>query len=503
MNTLIYYEYIITKKYTVQKMIQQNITPPFEAFKSSLNQSKIIEELREGLIGDDVFIPGMKGPNKLIYADYVASGRAVQQIENFILHSVLPYYSNSHTEASYCGAYISRLRLQAREEIAACCKANSDYSVIFTGSGATAGINRLVHLFGIKKMLEQQQQPLVLIGPYEHHSNILPWRESGAEIIEIKEGLKGGPDLEDLEAHINRAQGRPIIGAFSAMSNVTGIATDVKKVTQLLNKHKVKSVWDFAGAGPYVPIDLSSTDGQIDAIVTSPHKFIGGPSASGVLIIRNAACTSNTPSLSGGGTVKFVSPWSHDYSDSLIAREEAGTPNIIGDIRAGLVFALKQLIGEERSASKQKDLFEKAYAKWSQNPNIELLGNPDSTHRLPVFSFRIKAASGAGYIHQQLFTRMLSDIYGIQARGGCACAGPYAHRLMKIEKQQSEYIRAAILKGEEMTKPGWVRLNLSILLTEEKTDFIINSVDELARDYHKYIDAYNCDESTARFQLAS
>ncbi|MEP2730730.1 MAG: aminotransferase class V-fold PLP-dependent enzyme [Ascidiaceihabitans sp.] len=473
-----------------------------ENFASSLTTADTIGDLRHGLIGDGIDIPGLNGTNKLVYADYVASGRALSQIEEFVLHNVLPYYSNSHTEASYCGAHISALRAEARGVIAKACGAGSEHAVIFSGSGATSGLNRIVHLFGVRQAAKQGRNPLVLVGPYEHHSNILPWRESGAEVVEITECATGGPDMAALKSQLIAASGRMVIGAFGAASNVTGIQTDTKAVTRLLKQYGALAVWDFAGAGPYVPINLfADKDYAMDAVVISPHKFLGGPGASGVLIVKTTAVITATPTLTGGGTVKFVSPWGHDYSDSVIAREEAGTPNIVGDIRAACAFIVKAAIGEEVMADRQSQFFTAAKERWGANPFIEILGNPTATDRLPIFSMRIKATKGEGYVHQQLFTRMLSDVYGIQARGGCACAGPYAHRLMGIDAAQSAHIRSAIAKGEEMEKPGWTRLNFSVLLSDEKARFIIDSVDELARTSERYTQRYLCDQSTARFQL--
>ncbi|MEP4199433.1 MAG: aminotransferase class V-fold PLP-dependent enzyme [Aliishimia sp.] len=473
-----------------------------ERFANSLTTADTIGDLRLGLIGDGIDIPGLNGTNKMVYADYVASGRALSQVEDFVRHDVLPYYSNSHTEASYCGAHISALRAEARGVIARACGADEKYAVIFSGSGATSGLNRIVHLFGIRQAAEQGRHPLVLVGPYEHHSNILPWRESGAEVVEIAESITGGPDMAKLETQLQAATGRMVIGAFGAASNVTGIQTDTKAVTHMLKQHGALAVWDFAGAGPYVPINLSPDDGcAMDAVVVSPHKFLGGPGASGVLIVKTAAVVADTPTLAGGGTVNFVSPWAHDYSESVIAREEAGTPNIVGDIRAACAFIVKAAIGDDVMADRQNRFFRAAKESWAANPFIEILGNPAATNRLPIFSMRVKALQGAGYVHQQLFTRMLSDVYGIQARGGCACAGPYAHRLMGIDAAQSAHIRSAIAKGEEMEKPGWTRLNFSVLLNDEKARFIIDSVDELARTTERYTARYLCDETKARFRL--
>ena len=276
----------------------------FQSFQKSLNRPDSIEFLREGLIGEGAMVPGPNGPNALIYADYVASGRALRQIETFMQDEILPFYANSHTEASFCGQMMTRLRQQARDIIRNSVGGDERHDVIFTGSGATAGINRLVKLLGVAPsglngtdILEQKT--VILIGPYEHHSNILPWREAGAKVVEIPECEEGGPDIDALEdALLSHADYR-IIGAFSAMSNVTGIVTDVKKITRLLKAHDAISIWDFAGGAPYLQIDMAGgTDAAIDAVVISSHKFIGGPGASGVLVLRRQLAVSDSPSLS-------------------------------------------------------------------------------------------------------------------------------------------------------------------------------------------------------------
>ncbi|WP_336762550.1 aminotransferase class V-fold PLP-dependent enzyme [Asaia sp. VD9] len=476
-----------------------------DEFARSLGGAGGIEALRKGVIGEGVAVPGPFGDHPLVYADYVASGRALLQVENFMLTQVLPYYANSHTQASYCGRMMTRLRASARAQIARLCKAPAGYSVVFTGSGATAGINRLVSLMGVAQSVAEGRTPLVIIGPYEHHSNILPWRESGAEIIEIAEGPLGGPDLAMLETVLSEAGAdRLIVGAFSAASNVTGILTDVDAVTRLLNAHGARSVWDYAGGGPYLVIDMAAgTPAQKDAVVISSHKFIGGPGASGVMIVRDEAVAIARPSLPGGGTVRFVSPWGHDYSDRVSDREEAGTPNVVGDIRAALAFLVKEAIGQDVMDARHAALRERAYAAWSNVPEIDLIGASPAIPALPIFSMRIKDSQRGGHIHQQLFTRLLSDCYGIQARGGCACAGPYAHRLLSIDAPASDILRRAILSGHEIDKPGWTRLNFSVLMSDEKVDRVIDAVATLARQPYPMADFYRCDEQTARFEALS
>ncbi|UUV05440.1 aminotransferase class V-fold PLP-dependent enzyme [Ruegeria sp. YS9] len=466
-------------------------------FRAELCSTTHNSNLRDGLIGENVLIPGLHGDVPLVYADYVASGRALRQVEDFVAQDVLPFYANSHTEASYCGSYMTRLRREARAEIARIVGAREEDAVIFTGSGATAGLNRLVSLLGVA----EADQPIVLIGPYEHHSNILPWRESKARVVEIPEAEGGGVDLHALKTALEaHADADLVVGSFSAASNVTGIITDPDPVTRMLKAYGALAVWDYAGGGPYLPMDMGPEDARKDAIVVSPHKFPGGPGASGVLVVNQTAVKRTCPSWPGGGTVSFVSPWRHDYSADLSTREEAGTPNVIGDIRAALAFIVKDVVGTDEIARREAQYNQMALDGWKNNPNLTLLG-VERAHRLPIFSFLVRDNAGRP-VHQQLFTRMLSDIYGIQARGGCACAGPYAHRLLGIDQATSEALHAALSAGEEMKKPGWVRLNFSYLMSEETVQFIIDSVNDLSHRTEEFTPYYNADPATARFKAA-
>ena len=426
-----------------------------------------LQAIRDGVIGRGAVIDGPFGPRRMIYADYVASGRALRPVEDWLMQNVLPWYANSHTEASHCGAMMTRMRRAARAAIADCTGAGPDHAVSFTGAGATAGINRLVHLLGAGP------GTTVLIGPYEHHSNILPWRESGATVLTIPEGARGGPDPDALRAALARARG-PVIGNFSAASNVTGTLTDVAQITAIL-KAAAKVVWDYAGGAPYLAIDMGL---GMDAVVISPHKFIGGPGASGVMILRRDAVLTTRPSLPGGGTVRFVSPDSHDYALSLEAREEGGTPNVIGDIRAALVFLTKAAVGQAVIDARNAAWLARGLARLRAHPQIDLLGHPDAPC-LPFFSFRIRDPRG-GFIHQQLATRMLSDLHGVQTRGGCACAGPYVHQLLRLDPRESARLRAAILAGAEIEKPGFVRLNLCWAADGPEVDAILDAVCDLA-----------------------
>ncbi|NDV48496.1 MULTISPECIES: aminotransferase class V-fold PLP-dependent enzyme [unclassified Salipiger] len=456
-----------------------------------------VARMGEDLVGKGAMVDGPFGPKPLVYADYVASGRALKTLEMFLLESVLPYYANSHTEASFCGGFMTRLRAAARATIADHCGAGPEHAVIFAGSGATAGINRLVHLLGA-----DHGKVKVILGPYEHHSNILPWRESGAEVVELPEAGGGGPELAALDAALaDKADYDRVICAFSAASNVSGIIADVAGLTRRAKEAGALMVWDYAGGGPYLPMAMDQQGAGIDALVFSPHKFIGGPGASGVMVLRRDAVVAEHPTWVGGGTVRFVSSDGHDYSGALEAREEAGTPNVVGDIRAALAVIVKEEIGADHMAQRNAELAARAIVAWQAEPGIELLGNTGAA-RLPVLSFRLRDPRG-GYIHQQLATKMLSDRFGIQARGGCACAGPYVLRLLGFDTEAAARIRAAILSGQELEKPGFVRLNLSVLMSEAEVDFILQSVATLSRDAVAHVGSYEVDGARAIFSASA
>ncbi|WP_110601843.1 aminotransferase class V-fold PLP-dependent enzyme [Salinicola lusitanus] len=469
-------------------------------FRRSLSGPDLLTRLREGLIGNDMPFVTPFGERRLLYADYVASGRALRQVERFISEEVLPFYANSHTEASHCGQAMTRLRQEARALIARALNAE-DCHVVFSGSGATAGINRIVALLDIAARVRRGERVSVLVGPYEHHSNLLPWRESGAVLVEIPEGDAGGPDTVALERALDTVAGSDlIVGAFSAASNVTGIVSDVDDITRRLKRHGALAVWDYAGGGPYLAMDMApAPDCRKDAIVFSPHKFVGGPGASGVMVVRDTLVHRRTPSLPGGGTVSFVSPWTHHYSSRLEAREESGTPNVVGDIRAALALLVKEAIGLPEIARRDADLRRRGLARWADEPRLELLGRQE-VPALPIFSFRVRDADG-GLIHHQLFTRMLSDVYGIQARGGCACAGPYAHRLLGIDAAASEALVERLGQGHELEKPGWIRLSLNVLHDDAQVERILDGVQTLAREAAAWARHYRADPVTARFRV--
>ncbi|BCJ49061.1 aminotransferase [Actinoplanes sp. NBRC 14428] len=423
----------------------------------------LIARIRRGTIGEGTVLDGPYGRRRITYADYTASGRALDFVEDFIRHRVLPRYANTHTESSGTGSQTGVLREEARRTIHRAVGGGPGDLVIFCGSGATAAIARMVALLGLRlpatldewyalsARIPREQRPVVFVGPYEHHSNELPWRESIADVVVIDADADGRIDLAGLERELIRHAGRPLrIGSFSAASNVTGILSDTGAIAALLHAHGALSLWDYAAAGPYVPIRMGeSAPGRgdhKDAVFLSPHKFAGGPQTPGVLVVHRDLVPGPVPTAPGGGTVVFVGPRGHLYTGDPVAREESGTPAIVESVRAGLVFAVKEAVGTDTIAEREGRLWARARARWAEHKNIEVLGDPDA-ERLSIVSFRIR--SGGGYLHHNFVVALLNDLFGIQARGGCSCAGPYGHRLLGIGDAESEAFREVAGRGYE------------------------------------------------------
>ena len=339
---------------------------------------------------------------------------------------------------------------------------------------------------------------MIFVGPYEHHSNELPWRESVADVIEINEDADGQIDLEELEKRLVEFADRPLkIGSFSAASNVTGIISDTNSIAELLHSHDALSFWDFAASAPYVGIEMGSAkDGDLaykDAIFISPHKLIGGPGTPGVLVARRDLLTNTVPAVPGGGTVSYVSSDHHTYIEDSEHREEGGTPNIIGSLRAGLVFKLKDTVGTDRIRDLEHRFIRRAIDSWSKNPNIDILGNHDAD-RLSIVSFVIR--SEGRVLHHNYVVAVLNDLFGIQARGGCSCAGPYGHRLLGIDLETSGRFESVVATGCEVIKPGWVRVNFNYFISEEEFQYILAAVHLVANDGWKLLPLYTYETET-------
>jgi selenocysteine lyase/cysteine desulfurase len=480
---------------------------------------RLIELIRAGVIGDDEAFAGPFGVRRLTYADYTASGRSLSFIEDYIREQVLPLYANTHTESSGTGLQTTRFREDARDIIRAAVGADRDeHAVIFCGSGSTAAVDKLIGIlnlripadldrrYGLAGHIPPGERPVVFIGPYEHHSNELPWRESIADVVTIREDGDGRIDLEQLDAELRRYSDRPLrIGSFSAASNVTGIHSDTRGISVLLHRHGALAFWDYGAAAPYVGLRMAPTrsatagdptDAPLDykdAVFISPHKFIGGPGTPGLLVVRRELLTNSVPTVPGGGTVAYVNAEEHVYLADPEHREEGGTPAIIESIRAGLVFGLKEAVGAEAIREREESFIQRALHRWDAVPGLEVLGRKDRP-RLSIVSFVVRHRDR--YLHHNYVVALLNDLFGIQSRGGCSCAGPYGHRLLGIDIETSHEFEREITRGCEGIKPGWVRVNFNYFIDDTVFEYILDAVELIARDGWRLLPHYRHDPAT-------
>jgi selenocysteine lyase/cysteine desulfurase len=464
--------------------------------------NKLIQKIREDVIGQRQAITTPFGKKPLIYADYTASGRSLGFIEDYIRDQVLSCYANTHTETTFTGARTSALRESARQMIRRAVNGTADDKVIFCGAGATAAINKLIDVLNLRlpadldrrcclaASLPEAERPVVFIGPYEHHSNELPWRESIAHLEVIPLDAAGGIDLMALEQALIRHQQRGLlIGSFSAASNVTGIKSDVAAVTALLKRYGALACWDYAAAGPYVRIDMNAAQ-PLDAVFLSPHKFVGGPGTPGVLIAKRRLFRNRVPAVVGGGTVSYVTPEDHVYVTDIERREEGGTPAIVESIRAGLVFSLQQQVGIDVIQAREQAMAETVMQRLQACANIDVLGSAVA-HRLPIFSLRFW--HGERELHYGFVVSLLNDLFGIQARGGCSCAGPYAHSLLGMDMAYSKRVEAAVTSGAGLMRPGWVRLNFNYFIDTDELEYLLRALELVAEHGWRLLKCYRYD----------
>ena len=463
--------------------------------------AEVCRFLRQNEVGRRAFIDTPFGRRLLCYADLTASGRLLHFVEAW-MRRVGPFYANTHTAISSTGRIMTELREEARSVIRRSVHADRDDVVLFVGAGATAAINKLVGLLGLKisepldreyglsKHIPADRKPVVFVGPYEHHSNQLPWLESVADVVEVKLDAAGNIDLADLEQKLQQYGGRPLkLGTFSAASNVTGILSDVPAIARLLHRHGAYACFDYACAGPYVPIDMhpaQDADARLDAVFLSVHKFVGGPQASGLLIAHKDLFRTRSPERPGGGTVDYVASIhkdSVDYVHRLDEREEGGTPAIVGDLRAGVSFLVKEMLGPERMQQHETALAARAVERLARHPRIKVLG-PLQLPRLPVLSFNIQG------LHHDLVSVLLDHLFGIQNRAGCSCAGPYGHHLLGVDGDRSQVYRGHVGRGLQGIKPGWVRLSLPVYASAADVEFILRAVEFVADHGRDFVPTY-------------
>lgn len=477
--------------------------------------------LQGQIIGRDATINTPYGQRLLTYADFTASGRGLHFIERYVEH-VLELYANTHTEDDSTGRITSRRLAEAEHLIKKHLNAEHGYKLISLGSGATGAINRLQQILGIhippatKDRLERASEalgrvepagqtalfeqlnrvrPVVFVGPYEHHSNEISWREGFAEVVEVELDAAGYIDLSDLETKLRNPafEGRQKIGSFSAASNVTGLRTDVYAVARLLHRYNALAFFDFSACAPYVEINVNRDEqAYFDGVFFSPHKYLGGPGSSGILVIRESIYRKDLPpSVAGGGTVTFVNAVEQDYVEDIEEREKAGTPGILQTIRAALAIDLQRAVGVEAIERREAELMGRAVERLCGIENVEIMCDARVEDRLAILSFNVR--SGRGYLHPRFVVRLLNDLFGIQARAGCSCAGPYGHRLLKIDLDRSNVYRRYINQGHNGLKPGWVRLNFHYLMSDQEFDYVCNAIEFVAQSGRFFLQEYTFD----------
>jgi len=492
----------------------------------STTPSLAFASLRSQIVGIDAALRTPFGERLMVYADYTASGRCLRFIEAYLLR-LQRHYANSHTEDDISGRSMTRLLHQAETAIKEAVHAGPRGRIVSVGFGSTAAIDRFQQIVGVALPPATRQllfglvrefsagpagdgdferflgprRPLVFIGPYEHHSNELTWREGLSEVAPVRLGADGGIDLAHLEGLLRESDGsgRLRIGSCSAASNVTGRVSRVADIAAMLHRHGALACFDYAASAPYVGIDMNPPpppgggDASLDAVFLSPHKFLGGPGSSGILVFNERVYHGElAPSVSGGGTVTYVSRSGHDFSSDIEERERAGTPGILQIVKAALALLVKDAVSVERIERREQELLCRAFARWRANPHLEILGHPDPAKRIGVVSFNVRDEGGR-YLHPKFVTVLLNDLFGVQSRAGCSCAGPYGHDLMGIDEPASEKYRDAIRRGYSGLKPGWCRVGFHYTMDDTEAGYLVDAVDFVGRLGGRFLPQYRFD----------
>jgi selenocysteine lyase/cysteine desulfurase len=419
---------------------------------------------------------------KLIYADWIASGRLYDPIENKIQHTFGPWVGNTHTETSETGTLMTKAYHYAQKVIKKHVHASENDVIITTGFGMTSAVVKFQRILGFKQCgkisgddcLQEKERPVVFVTHMEHHSNHTSWFETIADVVQLQPDKKLLIDLDELRAQLEKYKDRKVkIGAFTACSNVTGIETPIHEMARIMHEYDGYCFVDYAASAPYVDIDM-----HLDAIMFSPHKFLGGPGSSGVLIFCKSLYHSHTPDQPGGGTVDWTNPWGeYKYIDDIEAREDGGTPGFLQAIRIALAVKLKEQIGTKNMRIREKQLVDKAFGKLEKIPGLHILAD-QVRERIGIISLYIEG------IHFNLVVKLLNDRWGIQVRGGCACAGTYGHFLLDVSHEKSKHITDLINHGDLSEKPGWIRISLHPTMTDEELDIIVDALDQI-RQHHE------------------
>jgi len=477
---------------------------------------KYFGSFRDNIVGINHEIETPFGVKKLVYADWIASGRLYKPIEKRIFEDIGPMVGNTHSESSATGKAMTDAYHHAQRIIKNHVKASTDDVLIFTGSGMTSALAKLQRILGLKipeqsknycsyangelyrcKSGKGENRPVVFITHIEHHSNHTSWFETIADVVVLEpdKDLRVNPD--SLRREIEKYKGRPLlIGSFSACSNVTGYMPDYYELAEIMHQYNGYCFIDFAASAPYVDIDMHPANEKrhLDAIFFSPHKFLGGPGSSGVLIFNKELYKNETPDTPGGGTVKWTNRWGgYSYVTDIEVKEDGGTPGFLQGIKAALAVTLKEKMGTKMIRRRESELVEIAFRGLSEIDGLHILAE-DIKERLGVFSFYVDN------IHHNLLTKLLNDRFGIQVRGGCSCAGTYGHFLLKVGIELSKEITDKIDAGDLSLKPGWVRLSLHPTMTSDELYFIIDAIRQTVENAESWGKDYCLEKSKDEFQ---
>jgi len=464
---------------------------------------KHFEQFRKGIIGNDLEYMTSYGTQKMLYLDWVASGRLYQPIEEVISDKFGPFVANTHTQTSESGTRMTLSYNQAHKIIKEHVHAGPNDVIITSGFGMTSVVNKLQRILGLKKYrsakldLIENERPVVFLTHMEHHSNQTSWYESIADVVVLEPNTDLLIDLQELRLQLKKYKDRRFkIGAFSACSNVTGIITPYHQMARIIHEHGGVCFVDFAASAPYVDINMHPADDmeRLDAIFFSPHKFLGGPGSSGVVVFDSNLYHNEAPDDSGGGTLDWTNPWgNYKYVDDIEVREDGGTPGFLQAIRTALAIKLKEKMVVAKMRAREEELLSIAFAEMEKIEGIQVLA--DKHHdRLGVISFYHPE------IHYNLIVKLLSDRFGMQVRGGCACAGTYGHYLLEVSFEKSQEITEKIRFGDLSQKPGWVRLSLHPTLLDADVHYFANALSEIVKNHEAWGKDYVYNKKDNEFQ---
>lgn len=465
---------------------------------------KYFKKFRDNIIGINQEFDSPYGRKKIVYGDWIASGRLYKPIEDKISNTIGPFIGNTHSETSETGIRMTHAYHRSHELIKQHVNAGPKDVIITAGAGMTAVINKFQRILGLKycgkiagkSCIAERDRPVVFITHMEHHSNQTSWYETNADVVVVEPGDGVLVEPENLRKALEEYKDRPFkIGSFTACSNVTGVRTPFTKLARIMHEFGGVCFIDFAASAPYDEINMHPEDPleKLDAILFSPHKFLGGPGSSGVLIFDVSMYKNEVPDAPGGGTVDWTNRWGkYKYVDDIEAREDGGTPGFLQSIKTALCFDLKDQMGIENIKNREEELLELAFKGLDEIPELKILAD-NVRDRLGVISFYVEK------IHYNLFVQILNDKYGIQTRGGCACAGTYGHFLLEVSYEKSQEITDKISHGDLSEKPGWVRWSLHPTMTNDEVELMITALKDIIENIEVYKKDYTYDNRTNVF----